>query len=374
VSRVYPDLYLKTEQDPTEGSRFISVQVMTEEQRAQREEEKRLQQEEELRVAIGFRHVIDALIDAKKPFVVHKSESRLPKHANFRFLFSIVGHNCFLDVLHLYHQFVADLPLSYDDFKAHVHDLFPKVFDTKQILHELPDIHTQLGSTVLGEVFSKMKKLFVDPPVWFSQGYDRYDTATGFHEAGFDAYATGMCFFGICDMIAKKEQNGVTHYPIFSNHRMIGDYINRLHLMKIRGYMKLGGPDVAPSRESLVWISGLTAEVRSSDLQRHFSNCGKCRIHWIDDAQCILEFFGGERKLSVTPEWIQTIGLDAPFNIRSVADYDALQDQETQMNQDVGPPSPGKFNRKRKRENGDQNEQEAKKRRLSLGGINCLIS
>ena len=52
----------------------------------------------------GFSRVIQFIIENKKP---------------------VVAHNCLYDIMRIYHQFVDDLPSSYEDFKHEFHKSFP---------------------------------------------------------------------------------------------------------------------------------------------------------------------------------------------------------------------------------------------------------
>ena len=52
----------------------------------------------------GFSRVIQFIIENKKP---------------------VVAHNCLYDIMRIYHQFVDDLPSSYEDFKREFHKSFP---------------------------------------------------------------------------------------------------------------------------------------------------------------------------------------------------------------------------------------------------------
>lgn len=65
---------------------------------------------EELDLAIGLRHVIDELFNPQKPDG--------SKHV-------LVGHNCFLDLLHLYNCFIGKLPQSVVEFAEIIHKSFP---------------------------------------------------------------------------------------------------------------------------------------------------------------------------------------------------------------------------------------------------------
>lgn len=353
VSRRYPQFYLRTEQDPTLGFRFIRVSLMTEEQKAEKELEKRQQIEQELGTAVGFRKVIDALVASKKP---------------------IIGHNCFLDLLHLYHQFISTLPLSYATFKKRLNRLFPAVFDTKQLLHDHPKIQTMLGSTVLGEIHAKLTDLKLGLPVHLGESFNRYAESQDLHEAGADAYVTGMAFLGICELLSNNDlgssSDSDNKHPHTATSPVIAKHVNRLHMMKIRGYMHLGQPDEFPERHQLVWLTGLTSEIRASDLVKHFSSSGKFRTHWIDESQCILEFL--DATLKIDDIWINRANKDAAFRVRKISEFDNLNDiAEETDDSDEEAEQAGK--KKRKRTDDDDDEHKAKRRRLSVGGVNCVI-
>ncbi|KAJ0986878.1 hypothetical protein J5N97_005234 [Dioscorea zingiberensis] len=70
--------------------------------------------EARVRSAVGFRHVIDFLV----------SEQKL-----------IVGHNCLLDIAHVYSKFFGPLPSSMMEFALSIHENFPNIVDTKHLLN-----------------------------------------------------------------------------------------------------------------------------------------------------------------------------------------------------------------------------------------------
>lgn len=65
---------------------------------------------------LGFSKVISLLSTSNKP---------------------IVGHNIFLDTVLLHNQFIGPLPKSYVKYKENINGLFPKMFDTKYMSHEM---------------------------------------------------------------------------------------------------------------------------------------------------------------------------------------------------------------------------------------------
>lgn len=60
--------------------------------------------------SVGFSKLIQAIIHYGKP---------------------IVGHNVFVDIMHIINQFISALPENYDDFKYITRSLFPIIIDTK---------------------------------------------------------------------------------------------------------------------------------------------------------------------------------------------------------------------------------------------------
>lgn len=49
----------------------------------------------------------------------------------------IVGHNIFLDTILLHSQFIGPLPNKYSEFKKNIHKMFPSIYDSKYISHEM---------------------------------------------------------------------------------------------------------------------------------------------------------------------------------------------------------------------------------------------
>ncbi|XP_052115398.1 poly(A)-specific ribonuclease PARN isoform X2 [Arachis duranensis] len=67
-------------------------------------------EEKKIQNAVGFRHVIDLLSAEKK---------------------LIVGHNCFLDIAHVYNKFIGPLPGTPEEFVTSINKYFPHIVDTK---------------------------------------------------------------------------------------------------------------------------------------------------------------------------------------------------------------------------------------------------
>lgn len=76
---------------------------------------------------VGFTKIIHAIVQHRKP---------------------IVGHNFFLDILHIVHQFISRLPIIYEDFQEIVKSLFPFIFDTKHISIFLENLNKKKGKKI----------------------------------------------------------------------------------------------------------------------------------------------------------------------------------------------------------------------------------
>jgi poly(A)-specific ribonuclease len=87
---------------------------------------------------IGFRKVMDAISQSRKP---------------------IVGHNLFLDICHIFHSFYRKLPESVDEFKELVHEAFPSIFDTKYLAQTLVKLQVRRFNLVDCEVHSPWRPL-----------------------------------------------------------------------------------------------------------------------------------------------------------------------------------------------------------------------
>jgi hypothetical protein len=127
------------------NGKAVVVSLSTEEQKAKKEAERVAAIKHEIRQKRGFTHVIDLLIEAKKPIVVH---------------------NGFSDLLKIYHQFHAKLPPQGQLFKMCILDLFPLIFDTKYVSTNSPDlaVRENTGFFFLGfflSLFLSLNHLFI---------------------------------------------------------------------------------------------------------------------------------------------------------------------------------------------------------------------
>ncbi|KAB0346796.1 hypothetical protein FD754_011653, partial [Muntiacus muntjak] len=173
----------------------------------------------------------------------------------------VIGHNMLLDVMHTVHQFYCPLPADLNEFKEMTTCVFPRLLDTKLMASTQPfkDI---INNTSLAELEKRLKETPFNPPkVESAEGFPSYDTASEqLHEAGYDAYITGLCFISMA--------NYLVHYPFSFS-------FGRLFLMRVMDipYLNLEGPDLQPKRDHVLHVT-FPKEWKTSDLYQLFSAFG----------------------------------------------------------------------------------------------------
>ena len=173
-------LYQTTSQIKTDSKLLIRIIRVV---KADREEQERLAglrdetEVTDLEEALGFSRVIAKISSSGKP---------------------VLGHNMILDICHTINQFCDLLPDSYLDFKAMANSLFPKIVDTKLMANTSP-FKQEIMNSSLEELYKAVQQspyslptvTPLTPELGYSQDDERY------HEAGYDAYITGLCFIAM---------------------------------------------------------------------------------------------------------------------------------------------------------------------------------
>lgn len=96
----------------------------------------------------------------------------------------LVGHNLFTDLIFIYQTFVGTLPDQVTEFNKRIHELFPKVFDTKYLA-------TQAGSSMrtksgLKDLCDELKARH-NPFITLAERHVSYGIRSREHEAGYDS-------------------------------------------------------------------------------------------------------------------------------------------------------------------------------------------
>jgi poly(A)-specific ribonuclease len=137
----YPDLHVSLH------GGFVRVKESTKEANNEILQKKKDQAELIIQKGIGFRRLTDALtgdlaslptksfadlLTTTTSFTLEELACALKEHLRVHRA-TLVGHNCFTDLVFLYHHFIGKLPETVDEFQILFHQVFPQVIDTKYL-------------------------------------------------------------------------------------------------------------------------------------------------------------------------------------------------------------------------------------------------
>ncbi|KAG7173270.1 Poly(A)-specific ribonuclease PNLDC1-like [Homarus americanus] len=152
----------------------------------------------------------------------------------------IVFHNSLLDLLLIYKQFHRHLPQSYSAFKTDLHQMFPIIYDTKFIATELRYHYKEKDD----------------------EGGDK----AVLHEAGYDAYVTGMCFLSMAHLYTMLMMTSrLQHRPLSPQEHVyaLKNFANRVHIPRATiSYMELTGRDPRSKRPPWLLVEPRNRSVR----------------------------------------------------------------------------------------------------------------
>ncbi|XP_040112574.1 poly(A)-specific ribonuclease PARN isoform X3 [Oryx dammah] len=286
--------------------RYIVISKVDEEERKRREQQKHAKEQEELNDAVGFSRVIHAIANSGK---------------------LVIGHNMLLDVMHTVHQFYCPLPADLNEFKEMTTCVFPRLLDTKLMASTQPfkDI---INNTSLAELEKRLKETPFNPPkVESAEGFPSYDTASEqLHEAGYDAYITGLCFISMANYLGSFLSPPKSH--VSARSKLIEPFFNKLFLMRVMDipYLNLEGPDLQPKRDHVLHVT-FPKEWKTSDLYQLFSAFGNIQISWIDDTSAFVSLSQPEQ----VPIAVNTSKYAESYRIQTYADYVGKKREEKQM-------------------------------------------
>lgn len=210
--------------------------------------------------AIGARHIMEAIIDSKVPWI---------------------GHNCLMDLTMAYKQFVAPLPGTYEEFKAGVHRALPMIYDTKTMAELHPGIKKLARKSWLGKLYESVQVEEFKTDVHVPAVYEKYMGDSLAHEAGYDAFMTAIAFIKMAHFVSDDcLQDGVIIIP---------EFLNRLKIMHSLAVINFGGQDEFVDEDDAFYVYWGDQVVNNSDIVDIFSeltSVRNVRIDWLTDNSC----------------------------------------------------------------------------------------
>nr|XP_020667614.1 poly(A)-specific ribonuclease PARN isoform X2 [Pogona vitticeps] len=239
----------------------------------------------------------------------------------------VVGHNMLLDVMHTIHQFYCPLPEDLNEFKELTTCVFPRLLDTKLMASTQPfkDI---INNTSLAELEKRLKETPFSPPkVESAEGFPSYNTASEqLHEAGYDAYITGLCFISMANYLGSFLSPPKNH--VSARSKLIEPFFNKLFLMRVMDipYLNLEGPDLQPKRDHVLYVT-FPKEWKTSDLYQLFSAFGNIQVSWIDDTSAFVSLSQPDQVQIA----VNTSKYAESYRIQTYAEYVEKKHEERQQ-------------------------------------------
>uniref|UniRef100_A0A4W5PW65 Uncharacterized protein n=1 Tax=Hucho hucho TaxID=62062 RepID=A0A4W5PW65_9TELE len=117
-------------------------------------------------------------------------------------------------------------PQDLNDFKEVTQCVFPRLLDTKLMATTQP-FKELINITSLAELQKQLRESpFKSPKVVTAEGFPSYDTAQEqLHEAGYDAYITGLCFISMANYLGTFLTPPRAHIP--SQSKLIQPFVNK---------------------------------------------------------------------------------------------------------------------------------------------------
>lgn len=117
----------------------------------------------------------------------------------------LVGHNMFTDIVYLYRTFVGPLPDTLEEFNEKLHELCPRIVDTKYLAtHDEGDLN---ASPTLEEIAKGLQKQQL-PTIVTHEDHAKYNELEAFHEAGYDSLLTATIMLRLAAKLGHEWSDG----------------------------------------------------------------------------------------------------------------------------------------------------------------------
>ncbi|XP_042907061.1 poly(A)-specific ribonuclease PARN isoform X1 [Parasteatoda tepidariorum] len=288
-----------------EKERFITITKMTDNAKIGKLDAKETSDMDDIDTAIGFRKVVEHISQSKK---------------------LVLGHHMYLDILHTIHKFFYPLPESLQEYKEMLQLVFPNLIDTKHLASS-DRVRPFLENTHLGDLFKSIQgKAFDLPEIETEVKFKGYElSCSNYHEAGFDAFITGVSLIGLTRKIASLQSKNAEQ--IDASCTFLKPFLNKFYILRHYDIQSLNicGPDSEPDRENVFYVS-FPKEWKTIDLVELFLPYGDIYVHWLDDVSALVALKNPENAISAKSGLLNKSS--KMYRVQTYADYRKWENQQ----------------------------------------------
>lgn len=220
----------------------------------------------------------------------------------------LVGHNMFTDIVYLYRTFVGELPETLQGFQDAIHELFPKIVDTKYLAtHAEGDLN---ASPTLQEIAEGLSDQPL-PTIVTDADHSKYQEKVAFHEAGYDSLLTATIMIRLAAKLgSQREKPTIQQVATSPKNGALQDFIRD-------GREKVQQPVPIPPVESEPQLSG-----RQNRRQKKKSKKPTCKETQARHAAS-KNIFDTLREMRLNPE--EAAGSSSSITSEPVMDFDTVE-------------------------------------------------
>ncbi|CAB3398312.1 unnamed protein product [Caenorhabditis bovis] len=188
----------------------------------------------------------------------------------------IIGHNCVLDCMYMYHYLIDDLPNTLTEFKEKFSEVFNTVIDNKVIFSYISEVFysNQIRDSNLNtlcDFFMTPKAEKLIHPMIADMDCRRYSEefkGSKYHNAAFDAYITGNTFIKLAHIyLNEKGETNIFEWKKIAAG-LEANVTNRLHMSLFENaHWNLKGEDPKGFRPDIVILEKINgSEITHLDM------------------------------------------------------------------------------------------------------------
>ncbi|KAJ9589498.1 hypothetical protein L9F63_017315, partial [Diploptera punctata] len=282
---------------------LFALRTGSEEVKKRKEKERMERELRELEDAIGFTSI-----------------THLNSHNRGKLM---IGHNMLLDICHILHQCYFPLPTDYSEFKELIRCVFPNILDTKYMSFSSV-FKESINSNVLEHLHKTLSekpfKMFTAECEMDGCGYSSVNEK--YHEAGYDAYITGLCYIAMANHIGSLQKPET--YPVRSSSSLLKPYVNKLFLLKVQDspFINLVGKIATELPRNHVFFISFPKDWKTSDITKLFSPFGAVFIAWINESSAFVALYKRDQASTVK----KTLTKSDTYTLIPYEAYQKLQD------------------------------------------------